>query len=80
MPKHVYELAKELGMDTAAVLIKLEESGVHGKKAQSLLTDSEIARIMGENDTQAQAVLLGEAKLASERVVNESDQDTSLTG
>lgn len=76
MPKRVHELAKELGMDTTSVLIKLEEAGVHGKKAQSPLTDSEIARIMGENETQAPAVLLGEAKLVSERVVNESAQDT----
>ena len=41
--KRIHELAKDWGVDTRQVLTRLEEQGIHGKKAQSTLTDHEIA-------------------------------------
>src|SRR5919198_3123692 len=73
--KRIHELAKEWGMDTRQVLAKLEELGIHGKKAQSTLTDQEIALVRsGPASQDSPPLVLGEEKLVSERVVTEMDQ------
>jgi translation initiation factor IF-2 len=73
--KRIHELAKEWGMDTTQVISKLEEAGIHGKKAQSALTESEIALIRpGAILQEAHALVLGEEKLVQQRVVTEVDQ------
>lgn len=72
--KRVHELAKELGMDTRQLLARLEELGIHGKKAQSTLTDQEIALVQPkESHSDAQATV-GQERLVAERVVTEVDQ------
>lgn len=72
--KRVHELAKELGMDTRQLLAKLEELGVHGKKAQSTLTEHEIALVHPDvSQSEAQPVV-GQERLVAERVVTEMDQ------
>ena len=73
--KRIHELAKEWGVDTRQVLTKLEEQGIHGKKAQSTLTDHETALVRpGAVSPAAPSLVLGEEKLVHERVVTEMDQ------
>ncbi|MBI3301369.1 MAG: translation initiation factor IF-2 [Deltaproteobacteria bacterium] len=73
--KRIHELAKEWGMDTRQLLARLEELGLHGKKAQSTLTDQEIALVRpGAASSEAPTLVLGEEKLVAERVVTEMDQ------
>ena len=73
--KRIHELAKEWGMDARYLLSKLEDLGVQGKRAQSTLTDEEIALVRpggGVQGTSA-ALVLGEEKIVAERVVTEVD-------
>src|SRR5215467_511539 len=72
--KRVHELAKELGMDTRYLLARLEELGVQGKKAQSTLTEQEIALVQPENAQQEIQPTVGQERLVAERVVTEVDQ------
>jgi len=73
--KRIHELAKEWGMDTRYLLSKLEELGVQGKKAQSTLTDEEIALVRpGLAVPDTSALVLGEEKIVGERLVTELDQ------
>jgi translation initiation factor IF-2 len=72
--KRVHELAKELGMDTRQLLARLEELGVHGKKAQSTLTDHEIALVQPEGSQSEVQPAVGHERLVAERVVTEVDQ------
>jgi len=72
--KRVHELAKELGMDTRQLLARLEELGIHGKKAQSTLTDQEIALVQPEAAHQDVQPVVGQERLVAERVVTEVDQ------
>ena len=73
--KRIHELAKEWGMDTRYLLSKLEEVGVQGKRAQSTLTDEEIALVRpGPAIPDTSALVLGEEKVVGERVVTELDQ------
>ena len=72
--KRVHELAKELGMDTRQLLARLEELGVHGKKAQSTLTEQEVALVHPETVQPETQPVVGEEKLVAERVVTEMDQ------
>ena len=62
-------------MDTRYILNRLEELGVQGKRAQSTLTDEEIALIRpGRAMPDTSALVLGEEKLVGERVVTALDQ------
>lgn len=73
--KRVHELAREWGMDTTQVLLRLEEAGVHGKKAQSSLTESEAALIRpSAPPRETPALTLGEEKLVQQRVITEVGQ------
>lgn len=72
--KRVHELAKELGMDTRQLLARLEELGVHGKKAQSTLTDQEIALVQPKDSHSDAQAVVGQERLVAERVVTEVDQ------
>jgi hypothetical protein len=73
--KRVHELAREWGMDTTQVLLRLEEAGVHGKKAQSSLTESEVALIRpSAPPRETPALTLGEEKLVQQRVITEVGQ------
>ena len=77
--KRIHELAKEWGMDTRYLLAKLEELGIHSKKAQSTLTDEEIAvvrpgAVPAAADTSA--LVLGEEKVVGERMVTEMDEQS----
>ena len=77
--KRIHELAKEWGMDTRYLLGKLEELGIHSKKAQSTLTDEEIAvvrpgAVPAAADTSA--LVLGEEKVVGERMVTEMDEQS----
>jgi translation initiation factor IF-2 len=78
--KRIHELAKEWGMDTRYLLAKLEELGIHSKKAQSTLTDEEIAvvrpgAVPAAADTSA--LVLGEEKVVGERMVTEMDEQST---
>lgn len=72
--KRVHELARELGKDTRQLLAKLEELGVHGKKAQSTLTDQEVALVHPEASQPEVHPAVGQERLIAERVVTEVDQ------
>jgi translation initiation factor IF-2 len=72
--KRVHELAKELGIDTRQLLARLEELGIHGKKAQSTLTDQEIALVQPKDSHLDTQPVVGQERLVAERVVTEVDQ------
>src|SRR5689334_15801064 len=73
--KRVHELAKELGMDARHLLARLEELGVHGKKAQSTLTEQEIALVQPETaHRELVQPVVGQERLVGERIVTEVDQ------
>src|SRR5215813_14703891 len=73
--KRIHELAKEWGMETRQVLAKLEEAGIHGKKAASILTDHELALVRPAAEPhEAPLPVLGEEKLVAERLVTEVDR------
>lgn len=63
-------------MDTTHLLLRLEEAGIHGKKAQSSLTEAEIALIRPATPARepSAALTLGEEKLVQQRVI------TAVTG
>lgn len=73
MPKRITELAREWGFQQPKDLVaKLEELGIRGKRAQSSLTDDEIARVesrlgFGPKPT----VTVGSERVVGERVVTE---------
>ncbi len=78
--KRIHELAKEWGMDTRYLLAKLEELGIHGKKAQSTLTDEEIAVVRpgaAPATADTSALVLGEEKIVGERMVTEMDEQST---
>jgi len=73
--KRIHELAKEWGIETRQLLARLEELGVHGKKAASTLTDQEIALVRPAPEPKETPLpTLGEERLVSERIVTEVDQ------
>src|SRR6266404_6315386 len=72
--KRVHELAKELGIDARYLLARFEELGVHGKKAQSTLTEQEIALVQPGTAQQEMQPAVGQERLVVERVVTEVDQ------
>ena len=77
--KRIHELAKEWGMDTRQAIAKLELVGIHGKKAQSTLTDSELTLVhKGEAPEAASPLVLGEDKVVAERVVTEVGHNEHL--
>ena len=45
MPRRVYELAKELDIETKDLVARLEKLGITGKRSQSSLTEDEIERV-----------------------------------
>ena len=73
MPKRITELAREWGFQQPKDLVaKLEELGIRGKRAQSSLTEDEIARVearlgFGPKPT----VTVGSERVVGERVVTE---------
>lgn len=73
--KRIHELAKEWGVETRQVLTQLEAQGIHGKKAQSTLSEqeAEVAQQALQSPPTAPLVL-GEEKVVAERVVTELDQ------
>ncbi|NOT54650.1 MAG: translation initiation factor IF-2 [Deltaproteobacteria bacterium] len=78
--KRIHELAKEWGMDTRYLLAKLEELGIHSKKAQSTLTDEEIAVVRpgaAPATADTSALVLGEEKVVGERMVTEMDEQSA---
>jgi translation initiation factor IF-2 len=75
--KRIHELAKEWGMETRQLLARLEELGIHGKKAASTLTDQEIALVRPIPEPKETPLpTLGEERLVSERIVTEMDQES----
>ncbi len=73
--KRIHELAKEWGMETRQLLDKLEEVGIHGKKAASILPDHEIALVRPVTPSpEAPSLVLGQEKVVAERVVTGMDQ------
>src|SRR5688572_17612884 len=78
--KRIHELAKEWGMDARYLLGKLEELGIHGKKAQSILTDEEIAIVRpgaAPAAADTSVLVLGEEKVVGERMVTEMDEQSA---
>lgn len=77
--KRIHELAKEWGVDTRQAIAKLELVGIHGKKAQSTLTDTELTLVReGEAPKADSTLVLGQDKVVAERVVTEVDQNEHL--
>jgi len=73
--KRIHELAKEWGVETRQVLTQLEAQGVHGKKAQSTLSEQEAdAAQQALQSPPTTPLVLGEEKVVAERVVTELDQ------
>ncbi|MGH7963335.1 MAG: hypothetical protein ACRERD_16190, partial [Candidatus Binatia bacterium] len=71
----MYELAKEWEIDTRQLCARLEEIGIHGKKAQSALTDQEIALVWEVKSQPSLALVLGEEKLVAERAATETERE-----
>ncbi len=73
--KRIHELAKEWGVETRQVLTQLEAQGIHGKKAQSTLSEQEAeAAQQALQSPPVTPLVLGEEKVVAERVVTELDQ------
>ena len=73
--KRIHELAKEWGVETQQVLTQLEAQGLHGKKAQSTLSEQDADAVQQAlRSPAAPPLVLGEEKVVAERVVTELDQ------
>lgn len=73
--KRIHELAKEWGVETRQVLAQLEAQGIHGKKAQSTLSEHDADAVQQALQSPTDSPLvLGEEKVVAERVVTELDQ------
>ena len=73
--KRIHELAKEWGVETRQVLTQLEAQGIHGKRAQSTLSEQEADAVQQAlQSPAAPPLVLGEEKIVAERVVTELDQ------
>ena len=74
--KRIHELAKECEVETRQVLTQLEALGIHGKRAQSTLSEQEADAVrQALQSSAAPPLVLGEEKVVAERVVTELDQD-----
>ena len=73
--KRIHELAREWRVETRQVLTQLEAQGIHGKKAQSTLSEQEADAVQQAlQSPAAPPLVLGEEKVVAERVVTELDQ------
>ncbi len=75
MPKtRVHQLAKDLGLEPKDLIAHLEKLGMRGKKSQSSLEDSEVARIKAALAApEKPQVVVGTEKLVADRVVTSAD-------
>jgi hypothetical protein len=76
MSKRVHELAKEWGQTTKDVVSCAERLGIHGKKAQSSLSEEEAARVkrsLGLTLDPSAGLSIGRERIVAERVVTERD-------
>ena len=75
--KRVHELAKEWGVGTRQVLAQLESLKIHGKKAQSTLSEQEAESAhRGLLPEAVPSLVLGEEKVVAERMVTDLDQQS----
>lgn len=73
--KRIHELAREWRVETRQVLTQLEAQGIHGKKAQSTLSEQEADAVQQAlQSPTTPPLVLGEEKVVAERVVTELDQ------
>src|SRR5438552_2299787 len=71
----VHLLAKELGMETKALVAQLDKLGMRGRKAQSSLEDDEVARVRAALASQEKPqVHVGKEIVVADRVVKAEDE------
>jgi hypothetical protein len=71
----IHELAKEWELPAKEVLARLERIGIRGKKAQSSLSEDELARVRSEMGlAQKATVTIGTERVVAERVITERDE------
>jgi translation initiation factor IF-2 len=72
----VHELAQDWGVPSKEVVTRLERIGIRGKKAQSSLSDEELARVRSELGlAERRAVTVGTERVVAERVRTERDSE-----
>ena len=80
MGKRIHELAKEWGMPTKELLARIEELGISGKKSQSSLADSDLARVeIAVGKGSEASIKVGDERVVGERLVTERDADGEVT-
>ena len=80
MGKRIHELAKQWGMPTKDLLASLEKVGISGRKAQSGISDGEIAdveKLLGR--ASSGEVRVGDERVVGERLVTEREGDGEVT-
>jgi translation initiation factor IF-2 len=80
MGKRIHELAKQWGMPTKDLLASLEKVGISGRKAQSGISDGEIAdieKLLGR--ASGGEVRVGDERVVGERLVTEREGDGEVT-
>ncbi len=71
----VHQLAKELGVETKEVITRLEKMGTRGKKAQSAIEETEVAKIRTAlMAAERPQVVVGEERVVADRVVAQEDE------
>ena len=76
MAKRLHELAREWGQSTKDVVACAERLGIHGKRAQSSLSDEEATRVkksLGLTLDPTAGLSIGRERIVAERVVTERD-------
>ena len=75
MPKtRVHQLAKDLGLEPRDLIAHMEKLGIRGKRSQSSLEDSEVARIKAALAApEKPQVVVGTEKVVADRVVTSAD-------
>ncbi|MGH7846862.1 MAG: translation initiation factor IF-2 [Candidatus Binatia bacterium] len=70
----VHQLAKDLGLETKDFIVHLEKLGIKGKRSQSSLDDSEVARAKTALAAPEKPhVVVGTEKVVADRVVTAAD-------
>ena len=80
MAKRIHELAKEWGLTSKELLARIAELGITGKRSQSVLADTDMARLeMSMGRASESSVRVGGERVVGERVVTESDGGGEVT-
>ena len=71
----VHQLAKELGLETKDLIVRLDKMGIRDKRAQSSLDQAEVERVRtAVVDATKPHINLGVERVVADRVVTQEDQ------